>query len=62
MNPSLSETEIIDRLCAISAEQNDIIRQQAHIIAQLHGVNPLEPDIRRVTLECQELTGNIREE
>lgn len=62
MNPSLSETEIIDRLCAITAEQNSIIQKQAHIIGQLHGVNPLEPDIRRVTLEYQELAGNTRSE
>jgi hypothetical protein len=56
-----SETELLDRLCAIVAEQNSIIQAQAHIITQLQGDNPTAPRIQSVTLTCRELTGNLLE-
>lgn len=57
----LSSTELTDRLCAIVAEQNSIIQEQAHIITQLEGENPMSRRIQTVTLEYQQLAGDTRE-
>lgn len=63
MNPTPrpSETELTDRLCSLVAEQNEIIREQAHIITQLAGDNPMGCRIQTVSLEYQQLAGDTRE-
>lgn len=50
---------MIEKLCAVVEEQNEIIKVQHDVIRQLGGYDPTEERTAEIDAECDELCGDI---